>query len=711
MDRAELIVRLALMDGFVNQAQAAGILADYRQAAASGVPMPPTEEWAAVSGWLDPTMAGVVAGQLLRSRFKCVCGWEGPGQSALPGTNGNAVICPGCKQRPLTLVQPAPPHTQRYVAPPTGSVLTRSQAGGPLPGTQTRASASDDEVRLNAPRLSDDEVTLNVNVRRESSTDMRASRSGTGIGGIGSGSSQTGGPLGQRPAPNVPAPLGRSSFPGARGNTGGVNVDTLAPGTMVDDWRIERRVGEGAVGVVYQARDVQLERLVAIKVLNTDLLTNANQIERFRQEARVLAQLEHANILTIYRLGAIGVRPYIVMQWVDGESMAARIKRGMRSQGLAVEVELLIQAAKGLHAAHGKRITHRDVKSDNLMITREGVVKVADFGLAQHADSQMHLSRAGGFIGTPAYAAPEQMDGAPADQRVDVFALGITAFELVCGRLPFLVNSIVDLAYHQKNTPLPSAREFNKDVSPEFDRLLQDMCAKRADDRPQSMAEVMERLEFISEFSRSSGTRRAGANTRLLLAEESGDDVVYVAKEGDTGRLEKMLPDYPAARSGFENELFQTPEAGPADAPDAVPENVATAPAADESDDHADLIPAADENHEAKSKLRAELTRILTAAPGQEIPDLDLATVEAATKPRTNTAGTAVRPRAATTGVGSETARESGRQKSVRLTTTTAYLNSRPGRAKGGNTGTLLWLLVACALVVAAALFKSGILK
>ncbi|MGE0432138.1 MAG: serine/threonine-protein kinase, partial [Planctomycetota bacterium] len=329
---------------------------------------------------------------------------------------------------------------------------------------------------------------------------------------------------------------------------------------------------------------------------------------------------------------------------------------------------------------------------------------------------------AGSFIGTPAYAAPEQMDGlATSDQRVDVFALGITAFELITGQLPYQVNSIVDLAYHQKNTPLPSARKLNPDVSPELDRLLQEMCAKRPEDRPQTMGAVVERLEMLLEFTRS-GVRRptGGMQTRMIVKEEAGDHVVYVSN--DDSDKEPELPDYPMAAPGFQPGFMPgSTDSGefmqPGKQPHS-PELDVQLPAAE-----AELIPVEKEDDE-KSRLRAQLTSILLgpdaaarkAAPGRAPTPAEVAAAAAAAMAAggaagggTGAAGAATTPKPATTAVGGAVD-DSGRQKEVRLNlATTIHSRSRGPQFSLFSASSLFWMAVA-ALLIVASLMKSGVI-
>ena len=191
----------------------------------------------------------------------------------------------------------------------------------------------------------------------------------------------------------------------------------------IDRYEVIDRLGRGGMGIVYRARDPRLGRTVAIKVLALD------DDERFRlrflQEAQLAATLQHRNIVTVFDYGEHDSRPFIVMEYIEGATVADHIER--RSPlSLGRKLDLLHDLATAIDYAHNHRIVHRDIKPANLMIDREGVLKILDFGVARVSESQ--LTQVGMMIGTPSYMAPEQIEGRPADRRTDVFAVGVTAY-------------------------------------------------------------------------------------------------------------------------------------------------------------------------------------------------------------------------------------------------------------------------------------------
>lgn len=247
------------------------------------------------------------------------------------------------------------------------------------------------------------------------------------------------------------------------------------------------------MGEVYRAHDAVLDRRVAIKVLHRSLSGDAAFVERFRREARAAANLNHPNIVAVHDWGAADGIYYMVMEHVAGQS----VRELLNAQGLlapAQATDVLRQALSALEHAHRQGIVHRDVKPENLMVTRDGVVKVADFGLARaYADAQ--ITEAGTVTGTVQYLAPEQLVGEPADPRTDLYALGIVAFELLTGRLPFSGETSMAIAYkhiHQR-VPAPSSR--NPAVPASLDGWVASVTEKQRELRPESAAEARRDLE------------------------------------------------------------------------------------------------------------------------------------------------------------------------------------------------------------------------
>src|SRR6266849_2076766 len=216
---------------------------------------------------------------------------------------------------------------------------------------------------------------------------------------------------------------------------------------MLGPYRVTGRIGEGGMGAVYRATDTRLGRNVAIKVLTAVTLSDKERLQRFEQEARATGMLNHPNLLTIYDVGSTEGTPYLVSELLEGETLRERLDRGAIPPRKAVDYAL--QIAHGLAAAHDKGIVHRDLKPDNIFITKDGRVKILDFGLAKltgaadSVKSQTDIptrrvdTDPGKVMGTVGYMSPEQVRGRPADHRSDIFSLGTILYEMLTGRRAF----------------------------------------------------------------------------------------------------------------------------------------------------------------------------------------------------------------------------------------------------------------------------------
>jgi serine/threonine-protein kinase len=231
-------------------------------------------------------------------------------------------------------------------------------------------------------------------------------------------------------------------------------------------YRLERRLGVGGMATVQLAFDTRLERNVAVKLLAEHLAEDSNFVSRFRREALAAARLVHPNIVQVFDFGLDEAthRNFIVMEFVDGQSCAEML----REQGsLPVDeaVEILAQSCRGLDYAHRNGVVHRDVKPGNLLRSVEGSVKLADFGIAKAAEDS-DITKVGSVLGTAAYLAPEQARGEPAGPPSDLYALGVVAYQLLAGRLPYDAGSLTDLARLQESGPPPRLDELEPDVPP-----------------------------------------------------------------------------------------------------------------------------------------------------------------------------------------------------------------------------------------------------
>lgn len=275
--------------------------------------------------------------------------------------------------------------------------------------------------------------------------------------------------------------------------------------SMLSHYRIVDELGRGGMGIVYRAKDTKLDREVAIKVLPASVLSSDDDRARFHREAKAAAALNHPNIASIYEIDdADGERPFIAMEFIDGETLDARVKKGPLK--IKEAVDIAYQVASALGAAHEKGIVHRDIKSANIMLTSKGVPKVLDFGLAQTAASTK-LTRMGSTLGTVAYMSPEQARGEEIDARTDLWALGVTLYELVAGVSPFPGDYEQAVVYAILNTDPEPLTALRTGVPMELERIVNKLLSKQRDIRYQSAADLMADLKGME--TRGSGVTQA----------------------------------------------------------------------------------------------------------------------------------------------------------------------------------------------------------
>ena len=221
----------------------------------------------------------------------------------------------------------------------------------------------------------------------------------------------------------------------------------LERGQAIGAYRVLFRLGSGGMGEVWRARDNLLGRDVAIKVLSPEAVRDTDRMRRFAMEAKAASSLKHPNILTVHEVGESEFGPYLVTEYVEGDTVRALLNDG--ALPLAKAVDVAVQAAEGVASAHAVGIAHRDIKPENLMVNREGIVKILDFGLAKLLRPEEGAADAGHtatgmIIGTAGYLSPEQLRGDKASERSDVFALGVVLYEMATGENPFRRNNAVD---------------------------------------------------------------------------------------------------------------------------------------------------------------------------------------------------------------------------------------------------------------------------
>jgi serine/threonine protein kinase len=298
----------------------------------------------------------------------------------------------------------------------------------------------------------------------------------------------------------------------------------LAAGSRFGPYEIVSMIGQGAMGEVYGARDVRLGRGVALKVLPAIFSTNPDRLQRFEQEARAASMLNHPNIVAVYDVGKQSDHSYIVSELLEGETLRSRLQRGAIPVRTAVGYTL--QIARGLAAAHAKGIVHRDLKPDNLFITREGPVKILDFGLAKVTAPDFDSgSRAdvptipGTVIGSAPYMAPEQVRGQAVDHRADIFALGTILYEMLSGRRAFDAASAVETMSAVVKEEAPDLSASNPSIPVDLDRIVRHCLEKDPERRFQAAADVAFHLEGLSSWSGTTRRPVVPASRRFTLRE------------------------------------------------------------------------------------------------------------------------------------------------------------------------------------------------
>ena len=259
-------------------------------------------------------------------------------------------------------------------------------------------------------------------------------------------------------------------------------------GKTISHYKILEKLGEGGMGVVYKAQDTKLDRLVALKFLPHHLTTEAVEKKRFVQEAKAASALNHPNITTIYEIDEFEGHTFIAMEYCEGETL----KQIAEKETLSVKrvLDIGIQICEGLTMAHEKGIVHRDIKSDNIMLTPRDQVKIMDFGLAK-LKGATKLTKARSTLGTAAYMSPEQASGEEVDSRSDIFSFGVVLYELLTGQLPFQGEHQAAIIYSIVNEePQPVAR-FNSKVSQELERIVSKALEKEKNERYQHADELL----------------------------------------------------------------------------------------------------------------------------------------------------------------------------------------------------------------------------
>jgi len=281
-------------------------------------------------------------------------------------------------------------------------------------------------------------------------------------------------------------------------------------------YRLEAKLGSGGMSTVYLARDDTLDRAVAVKVMHREMSEQADQLERFRQEARAVAKLSHPNVVAVIDAGEDGGHPYIVFEYVEGETLKQRINR-LGALDPQEALAYAIEIARGLTVAHARNMVHRDIKPQNVLIDSEGRAKLTDFGISRQLE-QDGMTATGRVLGTTDYVAPEQAMGHPVDPRSDIYSLGVVLYEMLIGQVPFHADSQVGVAMKHVNEELPDVQARRSEVSAAAALVVERATAKEPAERYQDVGEMIDDLSTALEVAAARAGSTTGEATTILEA-------------------------------------------------------------------------------------------------------------------------------------------------------------------------------------------------
>jgi serine/threonine-protein kinase len=268
------------------------------------------------------------------------------------------------------------------------------------------------------------------------------------------------------------------------------------PAVLAERYQLDRSLGNGGMGEVFEATDLTLHRNVAVKLLSPSLVQDEPARARFLREARALAQVNSPHVVVVYDAGEDDDRPYLVMELVEGTTLEQELKRAGRLEP-ARAVAIATDIASGLASAHEQGIVHRDVKPSNVFLTPSDAAKIGDFGIARLERPDATLTLTGQTFGSPPYVAPEQATGGTVDARADLYSLGCVLFQMLVGRRPFSGDDPVSLVYQHVHTTPPRVDSLHPEVPVALGDLVAGLMSKDPDDRPDSAEEVQRALESV----------------------------------------------------------------------------------------------------------------------------------------------------------------------------------------------------------------------
>ncbi len=319
----------------------------------------------------------------------------------------------------------------------------------------------------------------------------------------------------------------------------------ITVGTIIGErYEILEKIGTGGMSDVYKAKDSKLNRYVAVKVLKSEFSENTNFVSKFRVEAQAAARLTHPNIVNVYDVGEEGDTHYIVMELVEGITLKNYIEKKAR---LSVKeaISIAIQVSMGIEAAHNNHIIHRDIKPQNIMISKEGKVKIADFGIAKAATSNTITSN---VMGSVHYTSPEQARGGFSDERSDIYSLGCTMYEMLTGRVPFDGETTVAIAIKHIQDDMPSPRDFVSEIPVCVEQIIFKCTQKSPDRRYQSMSELIVDLKKSLISPEENFVKIIDADTGGATKAITEEDLEKIKRQTGNIYLGKVLEDDSASR-------------------------------------------------------------------------------------------------------------------------------------------------------------------
>jgi serine/threonine-protein kinase len=362
----------------------------------------------------------------------------------------------------------------------------------------------------------------------------------------------------------------------------------------IGKFEILARLGEGAMGTVYRARDPVLDREVALKTVSASLLSRPEALLRFEREARAAARLQHPHIVTIYELGQVEGQPFIAMELCEGHDLAQVVAQRERFS-LGQRLRMVVDVCRALDFAHKRGVIHRDIKPANVRVLRDSSVKLVDFGIARLADSKM--TQTGLVLGTPSYVAPESLVDGTVDHRADMWSVGVVLFELLTGRCPFRADTVPALIYRIVREPLPPLDAGSLGTPPPVVEVIERALRKAPSERYRDLAEMAAALEEAAGISGGASKPQLGAAERARACEESLAEAQRLLGDNDLERaleaarraqaLEPSRVGVAALVRSIEERLEEAPTVTDAE---AIPETIVIGPAPELSQVTSELV-------------------------------------------------------------------------------------------------------------------------